>query len=72
MPLLIFIYSMMWQLFCKYELPFWQDVSVESLILKDRSGPLASYFSCLICIGLLTVSTEAFTLVTSFSNLMTN
>ena len=42
MPLLIFIYSMMWQLFCKYELPFWQDVNVESLILKDRPGPRAS------------------------------
>ena len=32
MPLLIFIYSMMWQLICKYE-PFWQEVSVEPLIL---------------------------------------
>ena len=33
LALLIFIYSMIGLLICKYE-PFWQDVSVESLILK--------------------------------------
>ena len=39
MPLLIFIYSMMWQLICKYE-PFIQEVSVEYLILRWPLRPL--------------------------------
>ena len=39
MPLLILIYSMMWQLICKYK-PFWQEVSVESLILRCPLSPL--------------------------------
>ena len=42
MPLLIFTYSMMGLLICKFE-PFWQKVCVESLILK---WPLRA--SCLI------------------------
>ena len=37
MPLLIFNYSMMGQLVCKYE-PFWQEVCIESQI--KAYGPL--------------------------------
>ena len=43
MPLLIFIYSMMWQVICKYE-PFWQEVSVVSLILRCPLRPLDILF----------------------------
>ena len=43
MPLLIFIYSMMEQLTCKNE-PFWQEVSVESLILRWPLRPLGLLF----------------------------
>ena len=43
MPLLIFIYSMMGQLISKYE-PFWQEVSIESLILRWPLRPLGLLF----------------------------
>ena len=43
MPLLIFIYSMMWQVICKYE-PFLQEVSVVSLILRCPLRPLGILF----------------------------
>ena len=39
MPMLIFIYFMMVQLICKYE-HFWQEVSVELLILRWPFRPL--------------------------------
>ena len=42
LPLLIFIYSMMRMLICKYEL-FWQEVSVESMILRWPLNLLSNF-----------------------------
>ena len=45
MPLLILIYSIIGQLICKYE-PFWQEVSVKSVILRlplRPFGPLVAF-----------------------------
>ena len=39
LPLLIFIYSMMELLICKYE-PFWQEVNVQYLILRWPLRPM--------------------------------
>ena len=43
MSLVIFIYSMVVLLFCKYE-PFWQEVSVESLIRRWTFRPVSLLF----------------------------
>ena len=47
MPLLIFIYSMIWQLICKYK-PFWQEVSVEYVsytqVTIKALGPLVAHY----------------------------
>ena len=42
MPLLNFIYSMIGLLICKYE-PFWQEISVESLILRWLLRPVGLF-----------------------------
>ena len=43
MPLLIFIYSMMGRLTCKYE-PFWQEVTLGSLLLRWPLRPVGHLF----------------------------
>ena len=44
MSLLILIFSMMWLLICKYE-TFWQEVSIESLLLRWPLGPMDLLFN---------------------------
>ena len=51
MPLLIFIYSIMGLLICKYQ-PFWQEVGVESLILRWLLRPVGLLFFCSITLKL--------------------
>ena len=55
-PLLIFIYSMIGLLICKYE-PFWREVSVKSLILRWPLRPVG-----LLYIYILVYFSETFTL----------